>query len=84
MGGDLKDGVARGVDDGLAGANVLLAKFLDDFGAGGGFVADGAAADLAFEFLDDLARESVLVDGEGLIEPDASHFPMARGRVFAG
>ena len=56
--GDLEDAVAGGVDDREAGAHVLLAEFLDDFSAGGGLVAEGAAADLAFEFGDQRLAES--------------------------
>ena len=52
--GDLKDAVAGRVDDRKAGADVFFAKFLDDFGAGGGLVAERAAADAALEFGDQL------------------------------
>ena len=83
VGGNLEDTVAGGVDDGLAGADMFFAKFLDDFGAGGGFVAEGLAADLFFEFGDEFAREAVRVDRESLGEPDAGHFPVAGGGVFA-
>ena len=48
-------------DDGKAGAYVLFAEFFDDFRAGGGLVADGAAADLAFEFRDQLLGKAVRV-----------------------
>ena len=34
--------------------------------------------------LDDFGREAVMVNGEGLVEPDAGHFPVAGGGVFAG
>src|SRR5262249_42322362 len=47
--GDLEDAVAGRVDDGFAGTDVLVAKLLYDFGAGGGLVSDGFAADARFE-----------------------------------
>src|SRR6202035_4515810 len=56
--GDLKDAVAGGVHDRLAGAKVLFTEFFDDFRSGGGLVSDGFAADLALEFFDDFWRES--------------------------
>ena len=45
VGGDLKDAVRRGVDDKVAGAQVLGTKLLDDHRAGGRAVAKNAAAD---------------------------------------
>ena len=56
---DLKNAVGRGVDDRRAGAHVLLAKFLDDLGAGGGLVAERAASDAALEFVHDLRGKTV-------------------------
>jgi len=84
MRGDLEDAVAGGVDDRLAGADVLFAKFLDDFGAGGGLVTNGVAADAFFKLSDDVGRKAVFVDGKSLIEPYAGHFPVAGSGVFAG
>src|ERR1700733_10797711 len=81
---DLKDTVAGCVNDRLACSNVLFAKLLDDFGAGGGLVTDRAAANLLFERFDDFALKAVRINREGLIEPDARHFPVTRRRVFAG
>ena len=49
MRGNLEDAVAGGVHDGLAGADVFCAQFLDDFGAGRRLIANGFAADLRFE-----------------------------------
>ncbi len=83
MGGNLKDAVAGGVHDGFAGAHVLFAQFLDDFGAGGRLVAEGGAADLAFKLGDQLARKAIFVHGESLIEPHAGHFPVSGGGVFS-
>ena len=82
--GDLEDAVGRGVDDRRAGAHVLLAQFLDDLGAGGGLVAERAAADAALEFVHDLGREAVRIERKRLVQMDADHFPVAGGRVLAG
>ena len=82
MRGDLKNAVAGRVDDRKAGAHVLFAKFLDDFRAGRGLVAERAAADLPFEFRDQPLRKSVRVHRKGLVEPDSRHFPVAGGGVF--
>src|SRR5258708_5519006 len=83
MCGDLENAVAGGVHDGHAGADVLCAEFFQDFGAGGGFVAQRFAADLLFERFDNFWREAVLVNWKSLIEPDACHLPVACGGVFA-
>jgi hypothetical protein len=42
VGGDLENAVGGGVDDQVAALEVLGAEFADDFGAGGGFVAEDA------------------------------------------
>ena len=80
--GDLEDAVAGGVDDGAAGANVFIAKLLDDFRARGGPVAERLAADGFFEGGDEVGGETVGINRESLVEPDASHFPMAGGGVL--
>src|SRR5580765_6803383 len=82
--GNLKDAVAGGVHDGLAGTNVLFTKLLDDFRAGGGFVTQGFATDLPFELVDNFARKSMRVDRKCLVEPNAGHFPMTGGRILSG
>src|SRR5258708_14380299 len=82
--GNLKNTVAGGVDDGLAGADVFFAELFQDFGAGSRFVAERFTADLFFEWLDNLRRETGMVNGQGLIEPDPGHFPLPRVGVFAG
>src|SRR5258708_32916109 len=82
--GNLKNTVAGGVDDGLAGADMFFAELFQDFRAGSRFVAERFTADLLFERLDNLRRETMLVNGTGLIEPNAGHFPVSRGGVFAG
>ena len=84
MGGDLEDAVAGSVDDGKAGADVFGAKFLKNFGSGGRLIPQCLTADLRFEGVDDFGRKAVRVDGKGLVEPDAGHFPVAGGGVLAG
>ena len=49
-----------------------------------GLLARVRPADLAFEFGDQRGRETVGIDWEGLVEPDAGHLPVACRRVFAG
>ena len=78
----MKDAVARGVHDGETRSNVLLAKFFDDLGSRGGLVADGLAADGAFERLDDFGREAVSVDRKCLRQPNPGHLPVPGGRIF--
>ena len=63
---------------------MLGAEFLDDLGAGGGLVAERAAAGAPLEFVDDFAREAVGIKRKGPVEVDAHHFPVARGGVLAG
>ena len=84
MGGDLEHRVGRGVDDRLAGLQVLGAQLLDDLGARGGLVAEHAAADGLGEGVDHLGREAVGVGREGLVEDDPHHLPVAGGGVLAG
>ena len=55
---DLEYAVARGVNDRETRSNVFLAQFLDDFGSGGGLVADRLAADGAFELLRSIRAEN--------------------------
>ena len=81
--GDLEDAVAGGVHDELAGAHVLFAEFFDDFGAGGGLVADRLAADLALKLGNQVARKTVRINRERLVQPDTGHFPMPGGRIFS-
>ena len=56
---DLEHGVAARVDDGLAGADVLVAELRDDLGARGRDVAQDPPPDRLLERLDDLGREPV-------------------------
>jgi len=49
---NLKDAVTGRVYDRKSGSDVLFAQLLDDFRAGGRFIADRFAPDGAFELLD--------------------------------
>ncbi len=49
-----------------------------------GLLPSSLAADLFFEFGDDLGWESVRVNGKCLRQPDAGHLPMPGGGVLAG
>ena len=81
--GDLEDGVGRRVDDPLARALVLLAELLDDLGAGGGLVAEHAAARAVHERVDHVVREAVRVGRERLRRDDPHHLPVPRRGVLA-
>jgi hypothetical protein len=83
VGGDLEHRVGRGVDDRLAGLQVLGAELLDDLGARGWLVAEDAAADGVGEGIDHLGREPVGIGRERLVEDDAHHLPVAGGGVLA-
>src|SRR5882757_6044981 len=84
MRGNLKYAVARRVDDGFAGAHMLFAQLFYDFGSGGRFVAESLSADQTLEFSNQIGRESIFVDWERLVQPDACHFPMSGSGVFTG
>ncbi len=64
MGRHLKHAVGRGVDDQVAGFEMLRAEFLDHLRAGGGPVGQDAAAGPTLEFVDDVRRKSMGVGGE--------------------
>src|SRR3990172_8109069 len=83
MGCNLKDTVGRGVDDGLAGPNMLLAQLLDDLGAGRWKVTEDLPADGLAEGLDDLGRKTAGVGGEGFTDPHSHHLPVAGRGVFS-
>ena len=74
--GNLKHAVGGGVDDRLAGLDVLDAEALDDFGAGGDDVADRAAADPPLELSDEIGRKPVRKRRKRPVEDDAHHLPM--------
>ena len=62
--GDLEDGVRRGIDDEVAGLQVLFAVILDDLGAGIGLVAEDAAARLFAERTEHILGETVRIRGQ--------------------
>src|SRR6185437_15296802 len=65
-------------------AHVLFAEFLDNFGAGGGLIAERAPADAPFECGDHFFRKAMRIDWKRLLEPDARHFPVPGGGVLSG
>ena len=84
MRGDLEDAICRGINDGRTGADVLITEFGDDFGAGSGLVAEGAATDAVLEGLHEGRVKALRIEGERFVEMDADHLPMPGGRVFTG
>jgi len=75
----LKNGIGRGVDDQLAGPDMLFTQAGNNFRAGGGFVADYLVPGSATKFADQIIGKTVGVDGKGLVENDAEMLPMAGG-----
>ena len=82
--GDLKYAVAGGINDGIAGASVLVAEFLENLSSGCRFIAKSSAANLTLEFCNYIWRKTVGINGESLVEPDSGHFPVACRRVLSG
>src|SRR5690606_8687981 len=86
-GGDLEYAVRRGIADGVAGTDMLLAQFGDDLGARGVFVSQNARqTGAAQELGDKIQREGWLHLRE--ITPierhrDACNFPVTGGRVLS-
>ena len=78
----LEHAVRGGVDDGLAGLHVLVAQALDDLGAAGYLVAQGAPADLSFELVHEGLGEAVGEGLEGGLLDEACHLPVAAGGVL--
>ncbi len=79
----LEDAVGRGVDDGLARAQVLLAQLLDDLGARSRLVAQRPPADGRFELFHQLGGKTVRVGGEGMLLVEPGHLPVPGGGVLA-
>ena len=84
MGRNLENAVSRGVDDRLAGAQVLLAQLLKDHGAGGRVIPQGAAADLFLKFIHDLGRKPVRISRRRFRQVNAHHLPMTLDGILAG
>ena len=61
---------------------MLVAQPLDDFGAAGYLVAQGAPADLCLKFVHERLREAVGEGLEGGLLDEASHLPVAAGGVL--
>src|SRR5580704_4971038 len=80
---DLKNTVARRVDNGPSGSHMFFAKFLDDLRSRCRLVADGPAPYLFLKRFDNFARESVRVHWKCLIKPNARHFPMSCSGIFS-
>ncbi len=83
MGRDLEHAVAAGVDDRLAGLDVLRPELLDDRGAARRVVAEPPETRLARERLHDVGRKPVRVRREGTLEHHPDHLPVTRGRILA-
>ncbi len=82
MRGNLKHAVGGSVDDRRTRPHMFGAEFLNDFGPGGGFVAEGGAPGLFFELVHDGGRKTVGKQWKRLRQMDSGHLPVARGSVF--
>ena len=82
MGCDLQHAVRAGVEDRLAGLQVLLTQSRQDFGAGGGDVADEFHPAALFQFRDQFGWKR-LESREGLVRPAAHQLPVTGRRVLA-
>lgn len=80
--GDLEDTVGGGVDDELAGLNVLVSEALDDLGAACDAVAEGAAADPLLKLVHELFGEAVGEGLEGMLLHKTRHLPVTAGRIL--
>ncbi len=80
--GDLQDAVGAGVENGMAGAEVFGAEFVEHDGATAGEVADEGDAAFALDGVDERIRET-LEYGKRLGEDRSGDFPMAGGGVFS-
>ena len=81
--GDLQHRVRRGVDDQVAGREVLRAEVVDHRGAAVGPVAQDAAAGAVDQLVEDLVREAVRVRAQRARRDDAHQLPVAGDRVLA-
>src|SRR5262249_29453831 len=70
------------VDYWTAGLNVLLPQFLYYLGSRSRLVSQDLSAYSLLELLDHVRGEPVRVGRKGLLDYQAAHFPVTRGRVF--
>ena len=84
MGSDLEHAVGRGVDDQLAGGDVLLAVVLDDLGAGIGQITQRAPPGSSFKLCHDLPGEALGISGHSLLGDHARQLPVPHGGILSG
>jgi hypothetical protein len=83
VGGNLEDGIAAGVNDEVAGADVLVAELLEDGRPRGRPVAEDPAAGAAPERVEDLGREALGKEGERFVDAQPGDLPVAGRCVLA-
>ena len=83
VGGDLEYAVGAGVDDQLAGAQMLFPVIPDHIGAGIGQVAEHAPAGALFKLPDHLVGEAIGIGGQRLGADQTGDLPMADGGILA-
>ena len=83
VGGDLEDGIGGGIDDQIPGGHMFVAEDVDDLGAGPGGVGQHAPAGFFPEGREDLFREALGIEGEGLRRDEPRQFPVAGGGILA-
>lgn len=81
---NLEHAVRRRIDDELAGLEMFLAQLIQNRRAGRRLVADGAASDCLFVFLDEILREAVRERRERMLQLNARDFPVSGRRILAG
>src|SRR3954462_6625394 len=82
VGGNLQNGIRRGVKDRIAGIRVFSAQLLEDRRAALWIIADEFNARFLFDRLYQLVRKSGK-DCERHIEDSARNFPMSCGGIFS-
>ena len=80
--GDLEHAVRRGVDDGFAGADMLVPQALDDLRAACYAVAERPAADGLLEPAHQVCRKAVRIGAERLVQVMPRHLPVAAGGIL--
>ena len=83
MGRHLEHRVGGGIDDPLAGIQLLLAVIPDHIGAGIGLVAQPAPAGGLLKGIQHLLGEALRVGGQGLGRDHTGNFPVADGGILA-